>query len=128
MAHSKLTRRDFIKTTAVGATGLAIAPTMTEQVFTANQGGKKNMRAIDLRFRQVHLDFHTSEHIEGIGAQFDPDEFASTLEKAHVNLVNSSVQNEVKWDIYVYSSVELVNSFTSSFDTQILGNVQWMQC
>ena len=26
-----------------------------------------------LRFRQVHLDFHTSEQIAGIGSQFDPD-------------------------------------------------------
>ena len=24
--------------------------------------------------RQVHLDFHTSEHIAGIGARFDPSE------------------------------------------------------
>jgi len=41
----------------------------------------------ELRFRQVHLDFHTSEHIARIGADFDPDEFASTLEKARVNSV-----------------------------------------
>lgn len=40
-----------------------------------------------LRFRQVHLDFHTSELIPGIGSQFDPDEFAETLQAAHVNSV-----------------------------------------
>lgn len=40
-----------------------------------------------LRFRQVHLDFHTSEHIAGIGGAFDPDEFAETLKAAHVNSV-----------------------------------------
>jgi hypothetical protein len=45
------------------------------------------MSTTDLRFRQVHLDFHTSELIEGIGADFDPDEFAGTLEKARVNSV-----------------------------------------
>jgi hypothetical protein len=41
----------------------------------------------DLRFRQIHLDFHTTQHITGIGAQFDPDEFAGTLAAAHVNSI-----------------------------------------
>jgi hypothetical protein len=41
----------------------------------------------DLRYRQVHLDFHTSPAIPGIGAAFDPEEFAATLEKAHVNSI-----------------------------------------
>jgi hypothetical protein len=45
------------------------------------------MSRIDLRFRQIHLDFHTSEHIEGIGSAFDPEEFASRLEEARVNSV-----------------------------------------
>ncbi len=40
-----------------------------------------------LRFRQIHLDFHTSEQIPGIGCEFDPDEFADTLQAAHVNSV-----------------------------------------
>ncbi len=41
-----------------------------------------------LPFRQVHLDFHTHQAIEGIGADFDPEEFAGTLEKARVNSIN----------------------------------------
>jgi hypothetical protein len=45
------------------------------------------MSKIDLRFRQVHLDYHTSPDIEGIGAEFDAEEFASTLEKASVDSV-----------------------------------------
>ena len=44
-------------------------------------------RADFLPYRQIHLDFHTSEAIEGIGADFDPDEFAGTLAKAHVNSI-----------------------------------------
>ena len=43
----------------------------------------------ELRFRHVHLDFHTSQHIVGIGSQFDPDEYADTLKKAHVNSINT---------------------------------------
>jgi hypothetical protein len=39
------------------------------------------------RFRQVHLDFHTSPYIEGIGAAFDPDRFADTLATASVNSI-----------------------------------------
>jgi hypothetical protein len=41
----------------------------------------------ELRFRQIHLDFHTSEMIEGIGSDFDPEEFADTLAKARVNSI-----------------------------------------
>lgn len=40
-----------------------------------------------LRFRQIHLDFHTSEHIHDIGRDFDPAEFAETLSAAHVDSV-----------------------------------------
>jgi hypothetical protein len=41
----------------------------------------------DLRFRQVHLDFHTSEHIPGVGSQFDPEAFVDTLKQAHVDSI-----------------------------------------
>ena len=39
-------------------------------------------------FRQVHLDFHTSELIPDVGADWDPDAFARTLKSARVNSVN----------------------------------------
>lgn len=45
------------------------------------------MKDYSLRYRQVHLDFHTSPDIENIGINFDPDEFASTLENARVNSI-----------------------------------------
>jgi len=40
-----------------------------------------------LRFRQIHLDFHTSEQIPGIGSEFRADEFVDTLQRAHVDSV-----------------------------------------
>ena len=40
-----------------------------------------------LRFRQIHLDFHTSELIEGIGADFNPDDFARTLKESYVDSI-----------------------------------------
>jgi hypothetical protein len=44
-------------------------------------------QSLPLRYRQVHLDFHTSGLIPDIGIDFDPEEFASTLKKAYVNSV-----------------------------------------
>jgi hypothetical protein len=38
------------------------------------------MTTPELRFRQIHLDFHTSEAISQIGADFDAEIFAATLQ------------------------------------------------
>lgn len=40
-----------------------------------------------LRFRQIHLDFHTSPHIRPVADDFDPDYFARTLSEAGVDSV-----------------------------------------
>jgi len=44
------------------------------------------MRKIPMR--QIHLDFHTTATIPGIGKDFDPDEFAKTLKDAKVEWIN----------------------------------------
>ncbi|MEO8614736.1 MAG: alpha-L-fucosidase [Luteolibacter sp.] len=44
---------------------------------------------IESHQRQIHLDFHTSQHIPGVGADFDAKEFAATLKRAHVNSVTT---------------------------------------
>lgn len=41
-----------------------------------------------LPFRQIHLDFHTSPHIDGIGERFDGQKFVETLKRARVNSIN----------------------------------------
>ncbi len=46
------------------------------------------MSVNEVRFRQIHLDFHTSELIEGIGAGFDAKQFAKTLDDARVDSIN----------------------------------------
>ena len=43
--------------------------------------------AVHIPFRQIHLDFHTSPHIPGVAADFDPRAFAEGLAAAHVNSV-----------------------------------------
>jgi hypothetical protein len=40
-----------------------------------------------LPFRQVHLDFHTSEAIAGVGSKFSKEQFQEELKRGHVNSV-----------------------------------------
>lgn len=41
----------------------------------------------ELPFRQVHLDFHTSEKIKGIGSKFDKTSFQDALKMGYVNSI-----------------------------------------
>lgn len=45
------------------------------------------MKPKPLRFRQVHLDFHTSPDIARVGAAFDKKEWQETLRAAHVDSI-----------------------------------------
>lgn len=45
------------------------------------------MKLHSLRFRQVHLDFHTSEVLENIGKKFTKEQFQAMLKKGHVDSV-----------------------------------------
>ena len=40
-----------------------------------------------MNFRQVHLDFHTSEKIPGIGSRFSKKQFQDALKTGHVNSI-----------------------------------------
>ena len=89
MTHIGTNRRDFLK---LGMAGLAgVSALGSWRAHAGAPGGAAavpaNAGGLDLRFRQIHLDFHTSPLIPDIGAAFDPDEFASTLERARVNSV-----------------------------------------
>ena len=46
------------------------------------------MNAFPLRYRQVHLDFHTSPDCADVGADFDGPTCRRTLQDAHVNAIN----------------------------------------
>ena len=58
------------------------------------------MADFPMRMRQIHLDFHTSEAITGIGSKFDPDEFADTLEQARVNSITCFARGHHGWIYY----------------------------
>lgn len=49
------------------------------------QKERKNMDKVP--FRQIHLDFHTSGAIDGVGGAFDKEEFKATLKAGHVNSI-----------------------------------------
>ena len=40
-----------------------------------------------LPYRQVHLDFHTSECISGIGSRFSTENFEAALREGHINSI-----------------------------------------
>jgi hypothetical protein len=50
------------------------------------------LKETELRFRQIHLDFHTSESIEGIGSDFDPDEGGRGRDSESVQAIWKNVQ------------------------------------
>ncbi len=79
------TRRNFIKQASIVTGATLFLDVFTNNLFAAEaQEGEEHTT---LRFRQVHLDFHTSGLVGGIGKDFDPDKFAATLLKANVNSV-----------------------------------------
>ncbi|HVY50649.1 MAG TPA: beta-galactosidase trimerization domain-containing protein [Devosia sp.] len=53
-----------------------------------------------LRYRQIHLDFHTSEHIPDVGAAFDAAEFVATLKSAKVDSVTVFAKCHHGWSYY----------------------------
>jgi hypothetical protein len=53
-----------------------------------------------LRYRQIHLDFHTSEHIAAVGADFDPGDFVGTLQAAHVDSITIFAKCHHGWSYY----------------------------
>ena len=50
--------------------------------------------------RQVHLDFHTSEHIPDIGKKFDKKQFQQALKAGHVNSINIFAKGHHGWSYY----------------------------
>ncbi len=45
------------------------------------------MARSELSFRQIHLDFHTSPHIPGVGREFDRSAWQDALRTGHVDSI-----------------------------------------
>ncbi|WP_169083662.1 beta-galactosidase trimerization domain-containing protein [Paenibacillus sp. PL91] len=59
---------------------------------------KKRFKPIG--FRQVHLDFHTSEHITGVGRDFDEGQFIASLKQAKIDTLNVFAMCHHGWSYY----------------------------
>lgn len=53
-----------------------------------------------LRFRQVHLDFHTSEKIPGIGAAFDKKTYQDMLKRGHIDSITTFAKCHHGWSYH----------------------------
>ncbi len=60
-----------------------------------------------LPYRQVHLDFHTSECIEGIGSRFSEENFAAALKAGHVNSITLFSKCHHGWAYHPSSANEI---------------------
>ncbi|HHV11729.1 MAG TPA: hypothetical protein GXX75_15760 [Clostridiales bacterium] len=54
----------------------------------------------EMRFRQVHLDFHTSEYIPEVGKDFNGEEFAERLKRAGVDSITCFARCHHGWLYY----------------------------
>ncbi|HBQ64939.1 MAG TPA: beta-galactosidase, partial [Clostridiales bacterium] len=50
--------------------------------------------------RQIHLDFHTSEHIPGVGSRFSRENFQKALKLGHVNSITIFAKCHHSWCYY----------------------------
>ena len=57
--------------------------------------------------RQVHLDFHTSEDIDGIGSRFDKKQFQDCLKKGHVNSITVFAKCHHGWAYFPSETNEM---------------------
>ena len=55
---------------------------------------------LPLPARQIHLDFHTSEHIPDIGVRFSKAQFQQALKTARVNAINVFAKGHHSWSYY----------------------------
>jgi hypothetical protein len=100
-----MSRKTFIKgavaaTATAAATTIARAQTTKPKPAAPNAKGGVDLTPLPPRNRQVHLDFHTSELIEGIGAKFDKRQFQAALRAGNVNHINVFGKCHMSWSYY----------------------------
>jgi len=68
--------------------------------LTVRKKRKKEYPVIQLPFRQIHLDFHTSEHIPGVGDKFDKKQWQEALKAGAVNSITVFAKGHHSWSYY----------------------------
>ncbi len=99
----KLTRRSLLETATavVTATGLAArtSPELAQEPAPASPSNGSTKPTVPPN-RQVHLDFHTSELIPGVGERFDKAKWQAALRSGHVNHINIFAKCHHGWSYY----------------------------
>ncbi|MBU8901802.1 MAG: hypothetical protein KOO69_03600 [Victivallales bacterium] len=54
----------------------------------------------NLKFRQIHLDFHTSPEIDDIGVEFDKEQWQNALKLGHVDSITCFATGHHGWSYY----------------------------
>jgi hypothetical protein len=93
-----ISRKMFLKAAAGAAAATAIPATALAKKTSVSAARPRQV--LPPRNRQVHLDFHTSEFIEGIGAKFDKEQFKSALKAGRVNHINVFAKCHMSWSYY----------------------------
>jgi Hypothetical glycosyl hydrolase 6 len=88
-------KRSSIYLTAIIFTGIGL-------LFSANcySQSVKGSSNIAEGSRQVHLDFHTSEAIPGIGRNFSKEQFQKALSVGHINSINIFAKGHHGWTYF----------------------------
>lgn len=60
-----------------------------------------------MRYRQVHLDFHTSEHIKGIGEKFNKKQFQDALKLGHVDSITLFAKCHHGWGYFPSETIPM---------------------
>jgi hypothetical protein len=98
--HKKITRGEFLSGSMAAATLAALPSAGGKAAEQPTKGMFKSSAILPPRHRQVHLDFHTSEFIEGIGADFDSKQFQNALKVGKINHINVFAKCHMSWSYY----------------------------
>ena len=73
-----------------------------EECGTLHEAGRsKGLSYLEsLRYRQIHLDFHTSEAIPGVGSEWNKAHFQEMLQRGRVNSINIFAKCHHGWCYY----------------------------
>lgn len=61
----------------------------------------------DIRYRHIHLDFHTSELIDGIGRDYNRQDFQAKLQLGHVDSINIFAKCHHGWAYHPTTANEM---------------------
>lgn len=93
-----LNRRKFLASSVASIAALSYPWTEVHATPLSNIGNEPDRG--EMPWRQIHLDFHTSELIEDVGADYDSQNFVETLQAAHVNSINIFAKCHHGWAYY----------------------------